>query len=189
MNCVCCCRLSRLQWFEKNLEDLNQSFHSTLEARTTETNHRLDALDQRITTLDERLSSEKADILRQIDEQGIALNKLLNEFKVFPEMPVVLNCFMWLCFRLNLIATECCGWSAKRRFNSNWPTTNSLLPTSSESNWWVASFCLSISYDICATCRRKLVRLGMLPSEPSWKKTSSCARSLSSAFRRFSKER
>lgn len=39
-------------------------------------------MNERISVLDARLQEEKADILKQIEDQGTALNKLLVEFKV-----------------------------------------------------------------------------------------------------------
>lgn len=71
-----------MQWFEQNLEVLNRTFYATLEERNTVTNKKIDEVHERITKVADRLTVEKAEILRQIEEQGIQLNRLLNEFKV-----------------------------------------------------------------------------------------------------------
>lgn len=72
---------STQMWFEGQLFELNRSFHATLEERTATTTKRLDTLAESITVLDERFEQEKALILRQIDERGAELARLLNEFK------------------------------------------------------------------------------------------------------------
>jgi len=72
---------STQQWFEVQLSELDRSFHATLEERTIKTTKRLDGLEESITALDVRFEEEKALILRQIDERGQELARLLNEFK------------------------------------------------------------------------------------------------------------
>eukprot|EP01035_Chromulina_nebulosa_P020952 gene20952-27155_t len=72
---------STQMWFEENLDLLNKTFHSTLNERSTKTNARIDEVNDRITTLDLRLTKEKEEIIKQIDAQGETLRKLLNEFK------------------------------------------------------------------------------------------------------------
>jgi hypothetical protein len=61
---------------------LDSSFKEALQERNVAVNKRIDDVNERITKLDERLQIEKSEILQQIDDQGIALNKLLVEFKV-----------------------------------------------------------------------------------------------------------
>lgn len=68
-------------WFESQLTTLDKKFHETLNERTEKTTAKLVDLEERITSLDERFEVEKADILRQIDERGQELAKLLEEFK------------------------------------------------------------------------------------------------------------
>ena len=72
---------STQMWFEVQLSELNKSFHETLDERTVKTTKRLDGLEESITALDARFEQEKALILRQIDERGQELARLLNEFK------------------------------------------------------------------------------------------------------------
>lgn len=68
-------------WFEGQLAALDKKFHTTLTERHERTSEKLVALDNRITALDERFEIEKKEILRQIDERGQELAKLLEEFK------------------------------------------------------------------------------------------------------------
>jgi hypothetical protein len=72
---------STQMWFEGQLSELNRTFHATLEERTVKTTKRLDGLEESITVLGDRFEQEKALILRQIDERGQELARLLNEFK------------------------------------------------------------------------------------------------------------
>jgi hypothetical protein len=72
-----------LQWFEDQLSQLNATFQDTLDKRKTETNQRLDQLNQRITDLDTHFENQKREILQYIDDRGAELTKLLNQFKVY----------------------------------------------------------------------------------------------------------
>ena len=69
------------QWFEGQLSNLSQTFNASLDDRNESTAKRLDELNQRITDQDTRFEKEKTDILRQIDERGEELARLLNQFK------------------------------------------------------------------------------------------------------------
>ena len=71
-----------MQWFENQLTQLNDSFQDTLDKRKSETNRRLDQLNQRITDLDTHFENQKKEILQYIDDRGAELTKLLNQFKV-----------------------------------------------------------------------------------------------------------
>eukprot|EP01036_Dinobryon_divergens_P031649 gene31649-41086_t len=68
-------------WFEDQLSQLNATFQDTLDKRKTETNRRLDQLNQRITDLDTHFENQKREILQYIDDRGAELTKLLNQFK------------------------------------------------------------------------------------------------------------
>jgi len=61
---------------------LNKDFRETIEHRKTETYTRLDELNQRITDLDKKFEEEKIAILKEVDERGQELTRLLNQFKV-----------------------------------------------------------------------------------------------------------
>jgi DNA repair exonuclease SbcCD ATPase subunit len=68
-------------WFEGQLSTLDKNFHQALTERTVKTTEKLEKLDVRITELDERFEVEKKEILRQIDERGQELARLLEQFK------------------------------------------------------------------------------------------------------------
>lgn len=72
---------STQMWFEQQLTAANKAFHTSLDERNEATSNRLDSLHKRITDLDERLDREKADILREIDDRGRELTRMLNLFK------------------------------------------------------------------------------------------------------------
>ena len=72
---------STQMWFEEQLVNLDTNFHASLKERSEATHAKLDSLDVRITELDKRFEEEKIEILRQIDERGRELAKLLEEFK------------------------------------------------------------------------------------------------------------
>jgi chaperonin cofactor prefoldin len=60
----------------------NIAFTTTLKERNEATHIRLDAVNTRITELDEKFEREKAEILRYVDERGAELTRMLNQFKV-----------------------------------------------------------------------------------------------------------
>lgn len=68
-------------WFEDQLTIVNKSFHETLATRKTETDRRLDELNERITDLNTYFEEQKAVIIKYVDDKGEELNKLLNKFK------------------------------------------------------------------------------------------------------------
>lgn len=68
-------------WFEAELSTINKTFNSALEERSSITANRLDMLMNRITKLNKDFDDEKASILRYIDERGMELTRMLNEFK------------------------------------------------------------------------------------------------------------
>jgi hypothetical protein len=83
------------------LSVLNETFHSTLDARNQATGKRLDELNQRITDLDTKFETEKAEILRVIEERGRELARMLNEFKVKRSLSRTGT-------TLNMLTPECC---------------------------------------------------------------------------------
>lgn len=70
-----------MQWFEAELSSINKLFQSALEERSGATAARLDALMSRISRLNKDFEDEKLLILKYIDDRGLELTKLLNEFK------------------------------------------------------------------------------------------------------------
>ena len=72
---------STQMWFEKELSELDNTFHISLEERNIATSNKLDDVHERITLLDEKFEREKAYILRYIDEKGEELARMLNQFR------------------------------------------------------------------------------------------------------------
>ena len=81
VRCVNCFKLYFLQWFEQELSTINKTFNNALEERSVITANKLDALMHRITKLNKDFDDEKESILRYIDERGLELTRMLNEFK------------------------------------------------------------------------------------------------------------
>ena len=71
-----------VQWFEDNLDKMNNNFHNALEERDEKAKKKLSILEDRITALGEHFEEEKVSILQQIEERGRELARMLNEFKV-----------------------------------------------------------------------------------------------------------
>lgn len=82
---------STQMWFEQQLSVLDNTFHKALEERHTVTNKRIDEINIRITDLDSRFERDKQMILKEIDERGNDLARLLNEFKAEFELDVKLR--------------------------------------------------------------------------------------------------
>lgn len=72
---------STQMWFEKELSELDKTFHISLEEKNIATINRLDELHQRITLLDEKFEKDKSYILKYIDEKGEELARMLNQFR------------------------------------------------------------------------------------------------------------
>jgi DNA-binding protein H-NS len=70
------------QWFEEELDSVNKKFHSALETRDERARKRLEQLDERITELGQYFEAEKKAILKQIEERGEELARMLRKFKV-----------------------------------------------------------------------------------------------------------
>ena len=81
VRCANCFKLYCLQWFEQELSTINKTFNNALEERSVITANKLDALMHRITKLNKDFDDEKESILRYIDERGLELTRMLNEFK------------------------------------------------------------------------------------------------------------
>lgn len=64
------------------MAQLNTSVHEVLEERKAATDVRIDQLNQRITDLEAHFATEKAAILKYVDDRGEELTQLLNKFKV-----------------------------------------------------------------------------------------------------------
>lgn len=61
---------------------MNKKFHTALETRDERARKRLEELDGRITELGQYFESEKRTILKQIEERGEELARMLQKFKV-----------------------------------------------------------------------------------------------------------
>jgi hypothetical protein len=68
-------------WFEEQLSVVNKNFHDALEERDEKSQKKLEVLENRITALGEHFETEKTEILRQIEDRGRELAKMLNDFK------------------------------------------------------------------------------------------------------------
>lgn len=64
------------------MTQLNEKFHDLLTKRQTETERRIDELNQRITNLQQHFEEEKAAVLKYVDDRGEELTRMLNKFKV-----------------------------------------------------------------------------------------------------------
>ena len=108
-----------VQWFEDHLDTMNRNFHDALEERDEKAHKKLEVLEERITALGEHFEEEKVTILKQIEERGQELARMLNEFKVRVYMHAVVVtirieylisdyvswCFVLVIYRKNLIET------------------------------------------------------------------------------------
>lgn len=61
---------------------MNRNFHDALEERDEKAHKKLEVLEDKITALGEHFEEEKVTILKQIEERGQELARMLNEFKV-----------------------------------------------------------------------------------------------------------
>lgn len=64
------------------MTSINKIFNHALEERSVATSAKLDQLMHRITKLNKDFEDEKAEILKYIDDRGLELTRMLNEFKV-----------------------------------------------------------------------------------------------------------
>lgn len=68
-------------WFEQELSALNNTFQYALEERSAATSAKIDTLNNRITKLNKDFEEEKIAVLNYIDERGLELTRMLNEFR------------------------------------------------------------------------------------------------------------
>jgi hypothetical protein len=61
---------------------MNRRFHDALEDRDEKAKKKISVLEDRITALSEHFETEKASILKQIEERGEELARMLKNFKV-----------------------------------------------------------------------------------------------------------